>query len=183
MDYICCKIFNMSKPALFLLLIGLSLSTNAQKYYSNTFTFDMVDTANLSKQEIFKRANEWFALSFKDSKSVISYSDKDAGEIIGKGNLIAPDLHVPIMGNQPSDERVNFTITINVKDGKYKILLSDFYHEGYYLSLGALAKEKPRQKGEMNIKRFAQVKKSAMKDVLVLLLDLKTKMHEKESDF
>ena len=54
--------------------------------------------------------------------------DKDAGKIIGKGILIVPsNVGLGII----KDSYVTFTATIDVKDNKFRCILSDFYHDGF----------------------------------------------------
>lgn len=97
--------------------------------YPNPFEFTLIDTIPLSKSELFVKASEWLAKSYNNSKAVIQYSDKEAGKIVGKALYQTPSL-LSGLGGLIGDETVDYTITIDVKEGKYKCVLSDFIHKG-----------------------------------------------------
>ena len=83
-----------------------------------------------NKQELFSRAKEWFAKTFQSSTNVIQMEDKEDGKIIGKALL-------PIYNKTLGDfGHIHYTISIFLKDGRYKYELSDFYHKGQILSNG-----------------------------------------------
>ena len=54
--------------------------------------------------------------------------DKDAGVIIGNG--IIP-VYYKYMGVNTQDGYINYTISVYVKDSRYKYEMTDFYHEPY----------------------------------------------------
>jgi len=71
-----------------------------------------------SKSEIYQKAISWVAKSFVDSKAVIEVQDKEAGTIIGKGIVrfkVGGAVTVPC----------RFTLTINIKDDKYRVSFED----------------------------------------------------------
>lgn len=80
---------------------------------------ELIDSS-INKNILYIAARSWFAISFKSSTDVIQMEDKDAGKIIGKGNVI---LDLP-----QADEysRLSFTITIQIKHGRYKYTITDF---------------------------------------------------------
>jgi hypothetical protein len=90
--------------------------------YSQVYQVD-----SLSKTDIFNLVRTWFASTFKDSKAVIEISDKDAGQITGKGNQSTTLTHPSMKITYPY--RLNFLIDVRVKDYKYKITLSNFQFE------------------------------------------------------
>jgi hypothetical protein len=45
---------------------------------------EVVDVTNVSQTELFTRANIWFVNTFNNAESVIEFSDKDSGVIVGK---------------------------------------------------------------------------------------------------
>lgn len=79
-----------------------------------------------NKQELFSRAREWFAKAYKSSTSVIQMEDKENGKIVGKALI---PIFYKYMGMQPGGN-INYTISIYVKDGRYKYEITDFYHTG-----------------------------------------------------
>lgn len=85
-----------------------------------------------NKQEIFSRAREWFAKAYKSSTNVIQMEDKESGKIVGKALL---DVYMTtVFGSQSEGGYINYTITIYVKDGKYKYEITDIYHTGSYVN-------------------------------------------------
>jgi hypothetical protein len=79
-----------------------------------------------NKQELFSRAREWFAKAYKSSKSVIQMEDKESGKIVGKALM---SIFFKYGGMQPGGN-INYTISVYLKDGKYKYEITDFYHTG-----------------------------------------------------
>jgi len=70
-----------------------------------------------TKAQLFLKTNEWMVSTFKNADSVIQYSDKDEGVIIGK-YLMAGQI---LFGSYKVDERVFAILEVHVKDGKIKI--------------------------------------------------------------
>lgn len=67
-----------------------------------------VDSAN--KTELYTRAKDWIARSFKASKNVIQLDDKEDGRIALRGAL---------------DDYTDFYLSLTLKDGKYRYELTD----------------------------------------------------------
>jgi len=89
---------------------------------SEPLTFsEIVDVENTSKDDLFTRINMWFVSSFRSADSVIQFSDKDSGVISGKYNA---DVFV---GSQAMGEWIKYssTITIEIRDNRYRITLSE----------------------------------------------------------
>jgi len=80
---------------------------------------EVVDINNFNKDLLFSNAKEWVATTFGDYKRVIQYEDKEEGKLILKG---ASD--IPYIAGSIS-ERLEFTITIECKDEKYRYKISD----------------------------------------------------------
>jgi Domain of unknown function (DUF4468) with TBP-like fold len=99
------------------------------KKYPSPFQYQITDTLDGSKNELYVRAYEWMAKTFNSSKEVIQMQDKEAGKIIGKGILTTPT-GKDGLGMSVGNEPVHFTISIDVRDGKYRCILSDFSHDG-----------------------------------------------------
>jgi uncharacterized protein with TBP-like fold DUF4468 len=92
------------------------------------FEFTLIDTLQGTKNDIYVRAYEWIAKTFTSAKDVIQMNDKEAGKIIAKAVLVidgAKNMYGVI-----GKDYIHYTISIDVKDNKYKCVLSDFYHEG-----------------------------------------------------
>jgi hypothetical protein len=75
-----------------------SLSQTEQNTISNIFPIaangeiiysEKVDVDSIKSTELYVRAHEWFAKTFKSAQSVIQLDDKEAGKILGKGSIQA----------------------------------------------------------------------------------------------
>lgn len=140
-------------------------------YYS-----EVVQVEGVSKSELYQRALEWISRSFKGPKDVIQIQDKDAGNILCKGVMDIP---------LPAEDYVYFTFQIIVKDGRYKYILRDMYHEGTYnhgrtRNAGALADERPDcGRGHMAMYYWKKVKDRANSKAKVLVASAKSGMEQK----
>jgi hypothetical protein len=73
-----------------------------------------------SKDELYRISMEWMAKTFKSSKAVIQYEDKEEGVIVGKGfTVVRYGLGIPA--------NTYFTLTIEVKDNKARATVEDAY--------------------------------------------------------
>src|ERR1700740_2673048 len=91
--------------------------------YENVVNVD----STITKDLIYKSAKTWFVKTFKNAKYVIQSEDQQAGRIIGKGSIEIPaDIHF----NHAVGSICNFTIQIDVKDGKYRYRIFQFSTQG-----------------------------------------------------
>lgn len=103
---------------------------------------EVVNIPDKSKDQIFEGSKIWIAQSFKSANNVIQYADKEVGSIIGKGNIQYPCDGFIDCGAFGSD-RVNFTIKIDSKDNKARVVISDitrtnltYVKGGYNVNIG-----------------------------------------------
>lgn len=94
---------------------------------SRNYGFTTVDSSKENKDELYLKAKSWLAKTFVSANSVIQLDDKEAGKIIGKGAMLYDD------GSDyyKVHHTVRYTLTVNVKNNKYRLVLSDFINEGY----------------------------------------------------
>ena len=85
----------------------------------------VVNVDSINSKELYVRAHEWFANTFKSAKDVIQLDDKEAGEIVGKGGF---EVHENVM-----IVHVEFTAKIETKNEKYKYVFSNFSYKDYLL--------------------------------------------------
>jgi len=86
---------------------------------NNIVTYSgIIDVENTSKDELFKRAKRWFVLASKSAKDVIQMDDKENGELIGKATFKVEYFYL--------NPYILHTITILVKDSKFKYQITDF---------------------------------------------------------
>jgi hypothetical protein len=82
----------------------------------------VVQVDGVSKADLFTRANAWAARTYRSANDVIQLNDKEAGQLILKGNSR--------VSSRGSDFGVvRHTLTIYVKDGRYKYVLTDLTHD------------------------------------------------------
>ena len=80
--------------------------------------------SSIKKDRIYLAVKQWFAETFKDSKSVIQVDDKEGGKVLGKF------IDVIVVNNNGyfvSNEK-NFTINVDIKDSKYRVQVYDCYY-------------------------------------------------------
>lgn len=123
---------------------------------------------------LYSRAREWYATTFRSSIFVIQMDDKELGKLIGKGNFkIATTAYL-------TDSHIDFTISVFVKDGRYKYTITDLWHiseQGDDFSGGALEDDKPDCIGlHMMKKGWKQVKEQSFEMVALVIADLKKTM-------
>ncbi len=73
-----------------------------------------VDTS-LNKEELFGKVTDWIDTAFRYSNSTVQVKDKKAGKIVAKESMII------------NDGEYHYTITIFVKDARYKYVFTNFY--------------------------------------------------------
>jgi hypothetical protein len=73
-----------------------------------------------SKIDLYVKSNEWMIKNFKDATSVVEFSDKEEGVLIGKYLLFGSVSNIGLYGSQ-MDSRVYCKIDIRVKDNKARI--------------------------------------------------------------
>lgn len=109
------------------LALLLSAATKAQTFPLDSTTQKVdyqtvVHVDSVSKDELFTRAREWFALAFKDSKEVIQMDDRANGKLIGKGTT--KGYFKVLLMDYPF--RTRFTLSVICKDSRYRYEMTDF---------------------------------------------------------
>ena len=87
---------------------------------------EVVQVENISKDDLFIRANSWIVKTFNSAKDVIQYNDKEAGKIICKtvtGATVGRGL------NRVTIDPVYYLLQIEVREGRYRISATEFIHE------------------------------------------------------
>ena len=109
----------------------------------------VVEVLGVTQAQLYSRAYEWVAKNFKSAQDVIQMQDKESGKIIAKGNVKAFIKKYPQGHN-------SFTLSIYVKDGKYKYDITNFKNENQVVgrysgdySMGNFEQEKPSFKMAM----------------------------------
>lgn len=111
-------------------VIPIDTTTNSVSYS------EVVKVDSASKDILYTRAKQWFAITFTASNYVVQMDDKQSGKIIGKGS--EPLVYSYALTKQ--NYHANYTISITVKDGRYRYEVSDISVPddnvlGYHLTL------------------------------------------------
>jgi len=77
------------------------------------------DVPGVLKDDLYVKVNSWFVETFKSAESVIEYQDKEAGKVMGK--------YVFNYSEGAYSYSVKQTISIDVKDGKYRLVITNPY--------------------------------------------------------
>jgi hypothetical protein len=85
-----------------------------------------VDSA-LTKEELYNRAREFFAVKYKSANDVIQLDDKLTGKIIAKGSS---KVFTRDMGMVKEAGYMHHTFKIETKNGRYRYEIKDLRHVG-----------------------------------------------------
>jgi len=161
----------------------------AQKDTAISFT-DVVKVDSTSKDVLFQRARDWFNNTFRNSKEVLQIQDKETGEISGKGIFSSYVKHSTLGVDNSYNNDFRFQITIWVKDGKYKYLLSDIDNINGAVAFGIITssdhtKEKISMVRQKKMDEYYMAAKNgAIKEATGIILLLKEAMKKNaSSDF
>lgn len=108
--------------AIALLALLSGCNTTSSLTSADTSYTSIIEVPGKSKSELFTATNVWFADNFVSSKSVIQYSDKEAGKVVGK-------YHSQVAVGLAYHE-TNQTVQVDVKDGKVRLTFrnpQDYY--------------------------------------------------------
>jgi hypothetical protein len=86
----------------------------------------VIQADSLDKTSIYVALRAWFSEMYNSSNKVIQMDDKDAGIIIGKGTT--PYSHGGL-SYLCYEGWVNYTVKVQIRDGRYKAELSNINHE------------------------------------------------------
>lgn len=107
---------------LFFLIIFSSLNAQEKLKYTN-----VIHIEGASKDELFNRAYNWFVNSYRSANNVIQINDKQNGQITAKSLFnYNPNFFV---GSGPVKGYIRYTVSIYVKDGRFKYEITDFIHD------------------------------------------------------
>ena len=153
---------------LIILSIFLCIAVMAMAQEPMTYS-KVIQADSLDKTSIYVALRAWFSETYKSSNAVIQMDDKDAGIIIGKGTT---KYSYGGMVYSCYEGYVNYTVKVQIRDGRYKAEVSNINHEvlpgnskGCILGLITTAEkhsEKGMQKGYDN--KVADDIKSKMKE-------------------
>jgi hypothetical protein len=77
----------------------------------------IIEVPGVSKEVIYERSMVWFAQTFRSSKAVIQYENRETGVIIGQGIVH----YFLSYGLASGDVPVRFTMKEDIKDGRVRV--------------------------------------------------------------
>ena len=81
----------------------------------------IIDIPNMTKENIYIKANSWFVETFNSAESVIEFQDKENGKIMGK--------YVYSYSEGVYTYDVRQVVDISIKDNKIKVSISNPYYK------------------------------------------------------
>ncbi len=145
---------------------SITFSTqNGEIYYSE------IIVNNKSKEDLYFLAKEWFVVAFKFPKYVIQIDDKDRGIIFVKGAFEV----FTCFNNYKELGQVNFTISIEAENNKYRYTITNVWHECDNVPTpGNLLKDSPggHWSNTMGEKNWNCIKKQTQQNIQDLKLSI-----------
>ena len=118
--WLACK-ENADSNALYKSQLPINNSTNLIEFE------EIVAVEGMSKNDLYYKAKEWFARTFNSANDVVQMENIESGKIIGKG---ISDIIVNFLGSK-TKEMLHYTLILSVKDGRYRLKLTNFYFQVY----------------------------------------------------
>lgn len=113
------------KKLLLMLMLTLSFGASAQvKYEVDT----VLQAPGKSKQQIYNALKVWLADWMRDSKDVSRIEDENNGILMGK---CAVPFDVKGVQVRYLSGLINFSIRIDVREGRYKVRMYNWWHEAF----------------------------------------------------
>lgn len=89
------------------------------------FSLIMVDSAVVgTKQQIYEKIETFLSTKLDN----LTLRDKESFKYVGDGHFTMPVKSM--FGERLGEDRVKFKCMVQIKDNKYKLTMSNFYHEG-----------------------------------------------------
>lgn len=94
--------------------------------------YEQVAQCTGNQKELYLKARKWFVDTFRNAKSVLQMDDKEDGKLAGK----AFHTYAFTNGMSTSDVSVDFTLNVDIKDGKYRVQFYDMYGSNINVNAG-----------------------------------------------
>ncbi|WP_213279373.1 DUF4468 domain-containing protein [Chryseobacterium indologenes] len=170
------------KKILFVLAIILGVLVFSQELkYEEVVHVDSTAT----KEELYNRARSWVRKTFNKKNSIIEVDNKASGEIIASG-IVDYRKRKNYFGASCVEGPVRLTLSIYVKDGRYKYVFHSFDHKGSggsgcrHTDYGIITLDDKAPKpswGEPRDKAWNDIKAFISETVLLNVSDLKKAMN------
>lgn len=108
--------------------------------FAQTYS-EVVQVEGKTSEELYVAAREWFAVTFNSANEVLQMDDPMAGKLVGKGATSVSEFYTTGKGLTAVPVSMqwdpNFTMKIEVREGRYKCTVSDVSIKSYNELIGA----------------------------------------------
>jgi len=115
------------------LILFSFIALTAARAQDTPFTYtEIVKVDSVNRETLYLRVKNWIDSTYTSAKSVLQTDNRDSGLVILKAAFI---VHVTD-GFDRDGGNVTYLLSIQCKDGRYKLSLSDFIHHHGTSDLG-----------------------------------------------
>lgn len=178
---------------MFRIFIALAISMFSVSAYSQKpLECDtIVECPGITADRIYKNMKVFVAENFVSAQNVIQLDDKEDCHIICKGNI---RFEVKNITWRMLDGVINFTLDLQAKDGKYRVVFKNFTHENFDKKfgdswcMGLVCDDVPEgfKKGKKQYKEMSKRAVPLIIDTMALMLaklDASVKEPSRKSDW
>jgi hypothetical protein len=179
------------KRFLLLLALALPLGASAQQFANTPKLLDgtplpydadthliayqgVIEAPGVSKDQLYTRAYDWMLRTFRTSNNVVQKKESD--QVVGSGVW-------PIILFHQDAGYVIHTLTVYVKDGRYKYVLSNLSHQSNNADLQNFRSGGPLEQPEVSLnpllggkKQWNNVRQQANSEAQTLVTNLQAAM-------
>jgi len=136
------------------------------KQYSDIVVVD----STITKNELYSTFMDWIAKNYVSAQNVIQYQDKEEGKIVAKGLF-----KVYLNGLYGPEEAgyIYHTISLYVKNGKYKYTIDNIYYEGNTKYGGSADINNSKPAGGMMKQQWVKIREQANSELEKTILSFK----------
>jgi hypothetical protein len=124
----------------------------------------------VKKEKLFEAIRKWFSDTYVSSKAVLEISDKETGELSGKGSMTV-FYKMPIVVGR--DVNITYSISVWVKDGKYKYEIKNIFGKYYTVDNSYTEFEINNYKAKSNNRNEEEFKNNVNVRIVALTQNLK----------
>jgi hypothetical protein len=99
---------------------------------------EVILAEGITKDQLYSAAQAWFGNTYRSAKAVVDLQDPTAGRIIGKPLFRYEPSR--LLGSARIRGVVRYSVTIEVKDGRYRYFIGNFVHEGSSAVISGMVK-------------------------------------------
>lgn len=123
---------------------------------------EVVHIQGAAVDELFRRASAWVTATYASASDQLQLSDKPAGRLIAKGHLVNSYEGKPAW--------VEYTLTIEVKEGRYRYVVTDFVFTNAFWGIHLEEEEKLKGGFKKPLEKFRAQVLALAEDLRVAML-------------